>query len=206
MLVWLGPLESCVMKAYVLMICSKPFGKYSPDGPQIHTRKLLDLLTNVITVLRFVQFNMMIWGIWSTVFTRTLECVHIAACKRLWADLWSKARLRQRDLIQKQTMDHCSSHNKHLACDTAHRPRSSAGSERPLLREQDRTGCSTKMRSQSRKTPPWVQTYGHADKGRFRICLTEPAGTRRGTGIINAATKAIQNRHLMASNFNMRHI
>lgn len=64
-------------------------------------------------------------------FTRTLECVHIAVCKRLWADLRSKARLRQRDLIQKQTMDHCSSHNKHLACDTAHRPRSSTGSEPP---------------------------------------------------------------------------
>lgn len=38
------------------------------------------------------------------------------------------------------------------------------------------------------------------------LIKAEPTGTRRGTEIINAAMKAIQNSHLMASKFNMRHV
>lgn len=71
------------------------------------------------------------FGVFRQQRSPVLWSVCTAVCKRLWADLQSKARLRQRDLIQKQTMDHCSSHNKHLACDTAHRPRSLTGSELP---------------------------------------------------------------------------
>lgn len=46
----------------------------------------------------------------------------------------------------------------------------------------------------------------HADKGWFMVGLTELTGTRWGTEIINAAKKTVQNSHLMASNFNMRHV
>jgi len=106
-------------------------------------------------------------------------------------------------------MDHCSSHNKHLACDTANRPRSSTGSEPPYVREQDRAGYLMQTKTWSRKkTPPrgQMKTYSHADKGQFVMRLTEPKGIGLGTEIINTAMKVIQNRHLMASNFNMRHI
>lgn len=121
--------------------------------PQIHTCKLskvLDLLTNDVAVVLFVQCNMMFWVLLNSVRSYFGVCAH--CCEKLWADLRSKARLRQKDLIQKQTMDHCSSHNKHLACDAANRPMSSTGSELPSAPRTRRTGCLMKMRGHNRKT------------------------------------------------------
>lgn len=102
--------------------------------PPIHScklSKLPGLLTN--DPLLFSFFFLPPYAAWheSWVFTKQVACTFGSSahcCKRPWADLHSKARLRQRELIQKQTMDHCSSHNKHLARDTANRPRSSTGS------------------------------------------------------------------------------
>lgn len=69
------------------------------------------------------------------------------ACKRLWADLQSKARLRQRALIQGKTMVHWFSHNKHLACDTACRPRSSTESGLPC---SVRKTCTTETQEKDK--------------------------------------------------------
>lgn len=76
-------------------------------------------------------------------------------------------------------MDHCSSHNKHLACDTAHRPRSSTKSELPsALRTSSHWLLGEKPRSWSRKTPAQVQMYRLADKEQLRAGLTVRTITR----------------------------
>lgn len=105
-------------------------------------------------------------------YTRGLELNVVCAqlCKKLWADLWSKARLRQ-----KQTMDHCSGRNKHLAVTQQ------TGQGPPLDWRYPRmtwTGRLMETRWQGRK-----------NNGQWRRPLTEPTGGRAGSNKFSRGSK-----------------